>query len=172
MLIPLATAVRPDVRSLLGRRSGHTVTDPRVLASYGSPSAPRSWRRCVNTVFGTARGLGAGALRFPGKRLVDAVVDLPFALPTAVAGIALTALYAPNGWIGPVSRAAGHQGRVYAAGRHGGADLHRPALRGAHGPARAEDLELEVEEAAASLGRDPLADVRPGRASRPWCRPC
>ncbi len=49
---------------------------------------------------------------FPGKRVVSALVDLPFALPTAVAGIALTALYAPNGWVGQLSRPLGHQGRL------------------------------------------------------------
>ena len=52
---------------------------------------------------------------FPGKRFIDALVDLPFALPTAVAGIALTALYAENGWLGALHRAAGIQGRVRAA---------------------------------------------------------
>ena len=51
-------------------------------------------------MFGLLVGLGAGALPFPGKRIVDAMVDLPFALPTAVSGIALTTVYAANGWIG------------------------------------------------------------------------
>jgi sulfate transport system permease protein len=54
----------------------------------------------VNAVFGTIIAWALVRYRFPGRRLLDAFVDLPFALPTAVAGIALTALYAPNGWIG------------------------------------------------------------------------
>ena len=65
------------------------------------------------------------------------MVDLPFALPTAVAGIALTALYAPNGWIGAAARAARHQDRLHAARHRHRADLHRPALRRAHGAAGA-----------------------------------
>ena len=53
---------------------------------------------------------------FPVKRVLDAVVDLPFALPTAVAGIALAAIYAPNGWIGQFLAPLGHQGRLHAVG--------------------------------------------------------
>ena len=91
--------------------------------------------------------------RFPGKRLVDALVDLPFALPTAVSGIALTALYAPNGWIGQSAGAAGHQGGLHAAGRDRRADLHRPAVRRAHACSRRwRTSTAKLEEAAASLG--------------------
>ena len=94
-------------------------TEPRVLASL---------RLTFGASFAAALlNLGAGLLiawvlvryRFPGKRLADALVDLPFALPTAVAGIALTTLYAKNG-------SAGHFHRV---------DVYQPALRGAHGAA-------------------------------------
>ncbi len=90
---------------------------------------------------------------FPGKRLVDALVDLPFALPTAVAGIALTTLYTENGWIGGLLKPFGITGGLHAAGRAGGADLHRPAVRGAQRAAgAARTLDAEIEEAAASLG--------------------
>ena len=79
---------------------------------------------------------------FPGRRIVDALIDLPFALPTAVAGIALTALYAGNGWLGQFLEPLGHQGRVHAARHRRGADLHRPAVRGAHGASRSlQDLD-------------------------------
>ncbi len=77
-----------------------TVTAPRVLASYRLTFGASLAAALVNAVFGM---VVAGVLvrySFPFKRLIDALVDLPFALPTAVAGIALTALYAPNGWIG------------------------------------------------------------------------
>ena len=79
-----------------------------------SRSAPRSPRR-RERVFGLIVAWVLVRYRFPGRRLVDALVDLPFALPTAVAGIALTTLYAPNGWLGRAARAARHQGRVHAA---------------------------------------------------------
>jgi sulfate/thiosulfate transport system permease protein len=91
--------------------------------------------------------------RFPGQRLVDALVDLPFALPTAVAGIALTMLYAPNGWLGrPLQEALGLKvaftplGIVVALTFIGLPFVVRtlqPVI---------EDLDVEVEEAAASLG--------------------
>jgi sulfate transport system permease protein len=63
---------------------------------------------------------------FPGRRFVDALVDIPFALPTAVAGLTLANLYTENGWLGPVPGAAGHPGCVQPAGRR-----HRPHLCGA-----------------------------------------
>jgi len=62
---------------------------------------------CVNLVMGTIVVWALVRYRFPGRRLFDAFIDLPFALPTAVAGIALTALYAPNGWIGGIAAEAG-----------------------------------------------------------------
>jgi len=76
------------------------VTSDRVMASYRLSFGASLIAAVVNAVFG---GIVAWVLvryTFPGKKIVDALVDLPFALPTAVAGIALTALYAPNGWIG------------------------------------------------------------------------
>jgi sulfate/thiosulfate transport system permease protein len=76
------------------------VSSPRVLASYRVTFGSALVAACVNAVFG---GLVAWVLvryRFPGKKLIDALVDLPFALPTAVAGITLASIYAPNGWLG------------------------------------------------------------------------
>jgi len=77
-----------------------TVTDPRVLASYRLSFGAAAIAALVNAVFGVLVAWVLVRYRFPGKALIDALVDLPFALPTAVAGIALTALYAPNGWLG------------------------------------------------------------------------
>ena len=98
---------------------------------------------------------------FPGKRVLDAIVDLPFALPTAVAGIALTAIYAPNGWLGQFLDPLGIKvaftpfGIVVALTFIGLPFVVRtvqPVL---------QDLNLDVEEAAATLGRHAAADARP-----------
>ena len=78
----------------------HAVASPRVLASYRLSFGASFVAALVNVVFGTIVAWVLVRYRFPGRRFLDAVVDLPFALPTAVAGIALTTLYAPNGWIG------------------------------------------------------------------------
>ena len=146
MLIPLGGARSCKTAALgwdavRGRRS----TSPRALAAYRlSASARRSPRRCVNAVFGLVVAWVLVRYRFPGRALVDALVDLPFALPTAVAGIALTALYAQNGWLGPLPRAARHQGRVHAARRRrsrstfiGLPFVVRTRAAGARGPRRA-----------------------------------
>jgi len=77
-----------------------TVTSPRVLASYRLSFGASLAAALTNALFGLVVAWVLVRYRFPGRRLVDALVDLPFALPTAVAGIALTALYAGNGWIG------------------------------------------------------------------------
>jgi len=76
------------------------VTSPRVLASYRLTFSASLAAAVLNAVFGLVIAWVLVRYDFPGKRLVDALVDLPFALPTAVAGITLTALYAQNGWIG------------------------------------------------------------------------
>lgn len=76
------------------------VTAPRVLAAYRLSFGAAFLAALVNAFAGLLLAWVLVRYRFPGRRLVDALVDLPFALPTAVAGIALTALYAPNGWLG------------------------------------------------------------------------
>jgi len=78
----------------------HAVTSPRVLASYRLTFGASLIAALINTVFGLLIAWVLVRYRFPFKKIVDASVDLPFALPTAVAGIALAAIYAPNGWIG------------------------------------------------------------------------
>src|SRR5690606_25702338 len=77
-----------------------TVSNPRALASYRLTFGASLIGATINLVFGLIVAWVLVRYRFPGKRIIDALVDLPFALPTAVAGIALTALYAPNGWVG------------------------------------------------------------------------
>jgi len=77
-----------------------TVTSPRVMASYKLSFGASLLAAAINAVFGLMLAWVLVRYSFPGKKIIDALVDLPFALPTAVAGIALTALYAPNGWLG------------------------------------------------------------------------
>ncbi len=99
VLLPLSTAF---VRSAeLGPiEFWRVVTTPRVLASLRLSFGASLLAAQINAVFGFIIAWALARTRFPGRRLFDAMIDLPFALPTAVAGIALTALYAPNGWIG------------------------------------------------------------------------
>ena len=77
-----------------------TVTSPRVLHSYEISFGLSFFAAAINTFFGLILAWVLARYQFPFKKIIDAIVDLPFALPTAVAGIALTALYAPNGWVG------------------------------------------------------------------------
>ncbi|WP_425065318.1 sulfate ABC transporter permease subunit CysT [Reyranella sp.] len=78
----------------------HVATTPRVMAALEVSFVTSLLAALLNAVFGTLVAWVLVRYDFPGRRLLDAAVDLPFALPTAVAGIALAALYAPNGWIG------------------------------------------------------------------------
>ncbi len=77
-----------------------TITDPRVLAAFRLSFLASFAAALINLVFGLVVAWVLVRYTFPGKRLIDGLVDLPFALPTAVAGIALTDVYSPNGWLG------------------------------------------------------------------------
>src|ERR1700738_3758982 len=76
------------------------VTAPRVLASYQVTSGTSLMAAGINALFGAVVAWILVRYKFPGRKMLDAMVDLPFALPTSVAGIALAAIYAPNGWLG------------------------------------------------------------------------
>lgn len=78
----------------------NTILDPRVISSYKISFGASIGAALINTVFGFIVAWVLVRYSFPGKRIVDALVDLPFALPTAVAGIALTTIYSQNGWVG------------------------------------------------------------------------
>ncbi len=128
------------------------VAAPRVLASYRLTFGASFIAACVNLVFGLLIAWVLVRYQFPGKKVVDALVDLPFALPTAVAGISLTALLAGNGWVGQYFEPLGIQlafnlnGVVIALIFIGLPFVVRtvqPVL---------EDSEKELEEAATSLG--------------------
>jgi sulfate transport system permease protein len=99
VLIPLSAAFLKTAQ-LTWPAFVDIVTAPRVVASYRLTFGASLGAATINMVFGLIVAWVLVRYRFPGKRLVDALVDLPFALPTAVAGIALTGLFAPNGWFG------------------------------------------------------------------------
>ena len=93
-----------------------TVTSPRVLASYRLTFGASLAAAALNGVFGLVVAWVLARHRFPGQKVMDALVDLPFALPTAVAGIALTSLYSPNGWFGrPLEGSASFSPRTTTA---------------------------------------------------------
>jgi sulfate transport system permease protein len=128
------------------------VASPRALASYRLTFGAAFLGAAVNVVFGTILAWTLVRYRFPGRKLVDALVDLPFALPTAVAGIALTALYAPNGWVGQWLAPLG----IHVAFTPAGVVLALtfiglPFVVRTVEPVL-QDLDAEVEEAAMSLG--------------------
>jgi sulfate/thiosulfate transport system permease protein len=99
VLIPLAALILKTT-TLTWAEFIQDVTNPRVVASYKLTFGASLIGAVLNSVFGVIVAWVLVRYEFPGKKLIDAMVDLPFALPTAVAGITLTALYAPNGWIG------------------------------------------------------------------------
>ncbi len=99
VLIPLSAAFLRS-GTLGPRQFWHVVTAPRVLASLRLSFGASLLAALINAVFGFIIAWALTRRRFPLRRIFDAIIDLPFALPTAVAGIALTALYSTNGWIG------------------------------------------------------------------------
>jgi len=151
VLIPLA-AVFLKTAELSLAEFWNVVTAPRVVASYKLSFGMSLLAAAINAVFGLMLAWALVRYSFPGKKLIDALVDLPFALPTAVAGISLTALYAKNGWIGQFLEPLGIQvafkplGVLVALVFIGLPFVVRtvqPIL---------EDLDTELEEAATSLG--------------------
>lgn len=128
------------------------VADPRVVASYRVTLTTSFAAACVNGVFGLIVAWVLVRYQFPGRRFVDAVVDLPFALPTAVAGITLTTLYAPNGWLGRPLAAVGIPVAFTPTGIAVALIfIGLPFVIRALQPV-IQELDLELEEAAASLG--------------------
>jgi sulfate ABC transporter, permease protein CysT len=99
VLIPLA-GVFVKTTGLSWNEFWAVITNPRVIASYRISFTTSFFAAFTNLVFGLLVAWVLVRYRFPGKKIIDSLVDLPFALPTAVAGIALTAIYAPNGWVG------------------------------------------------------------------------
>jgi len=151
VLLPLSAVVL-KASTLTWAQAWEVVSSPRALASYRITFGASAIAAAVNAVFGVLVAWVLARYRFPGRTLVDALVDLPFALPTAVSGIALTAVYARNGWIGQwleplgVKAAFSPLGVVIALTFIGLPFVVRtvqPVL---------EETEVELEEAAAVLG--------------------
>jgi sulfate transport system permease protein len=129
-----------------------TVTEPRVLASYRLSFGASFLAALVNAAFGLLIAWVLVRYTFPGKRLVDALVDLPFALPTAVAGISLTFLFAPNGWVGKYLDPLGIKVAFTPLGVTVALIfIGLPFVVRTVQPVL-QDLSQELEEAAASLG--------------------
>lgn len=136
------------------------VTAPRVVASYKLSFGAALLAAAINSVFGLILAWILVRYRFPGRKLVDALIDLPFALPTAVAGLALTALFSEKGWIGQV---LGHSGIKVAFTPLGVlvalVFIGLPFLTRSVQPVLL-DLDRSYEEAAATLGASPWQRFR------------
>jgi sulfate transport system permease protein len=159
VLVPISAAFL-KVTGLSWPAFVDVVTAPRVMASYRLTFGASFLAALINAACGLLVAWVLVRYRFPGKRLADALVDLPFALPTAVAGIALTGLFAPNGWIGALLVPLGIKvaftplGVLVALTFIGLPFVVRtvqPVL---------ETLPPELEEAAATLGASPGATFR------------
>lgn len=151
VLIPLS-AVFIKASSMSLADFWQAVTAPRVLASYQLTFGAALLAALVSLVFGLMLAWVLVRYSFPGKRWVDALIDLPFALPTAVAGIALTALYAPTGWVGQLLEPLGIQVAFKPLGIWIAlVFIGLPFVVRTVQPVL-EDLDTELEEAAASLG--------------------
>ena len=153
VLVPLAALV-VEGAGLSPADFWRTVTDPRALASYRLSFGASLLAASINAFFGLIVAWTLVRYRFPGRRWVDAVIDLPFALPTAVSGIALATVFGPQGWIGQWLVPLGVQvaytriGVVVALTLIG-----LPFVVRAVQPAL-EEVATSVEEAAESLGAD------------------
>jgi len=151
VLVPLSALFLKSA-TLTWERFWSVVSDPRVVASYKLTFGASLIGALINAFFGFIVAWTLVRYSFPGKRLMDAMVDLPFALPTAVSGIALTAVYSQNGWIGRWLERAGIKGAFSPLGVTIALTfIGLPFVVRTLQPAL-EDLDVEVEEAAASLG--------------------
>lgn len=159
VLIPLS-ALLLNSTGLTWGKFWEVATDPRVLASYKVSLLTAAAAGLIDTVLGLLLAWVLVRYDFPGKKIFDAMIDLPFALPTAVAGVSLTAIYSQNGWIGSLFEPLGIRlafspiGITLALMFIGIPFVVRtvqPVL---------QDLDAEVEEAAATLGASRLRTFR------------
>src|SRR5688572_11247274 len=155
VLIPLATV--PWKASSMGWDAlVAAVTSPRAIASYRLTFGASLAAASINAVFGVIVAWVLVRYDFRGKRILDALVDLPFALPTAVGGLALTALYAKNGWLGAPLAKLGIQVAFAPLGIAAALTfVGLPFVVRTVQPVL-EDLDPEMEEAAAMLGASRL----------------
>jgi sulfate transport system permease protein len=155
VLVPLSTLFLKTA-TLTWPRFWQTISDEEVVAAFKLSFGASFVAAVINVVFGVLVAWVLARYRFPGKRFIDGLVDLPFALPTAVAGIALTAVYAPNGWIGRYLEPHGLKVAFAPAGVVVALTfIGLPFVVRTVQPVL-EDLDAEIEEAAASLGASRL----------------
>jgi len=159
VLIPLSALIFRTAGLTWGEFVG-TVTAPRVLASYKVTFGAAVIAAVINSIFGVLVAWVLVRYRFTGRRIVDALVDLPFALPTAVAGITLATIYSPNGWVGRYLEPHGIKvaftplGIILAMTFIGLPFVVRtvqPVI---------EEIEVELEEAAVCLGANRLQTLQ------------
>ena len=159
VLIPLA-ALFVRTATLSWAEFWATVSAPRAVASYRLTVGASLVGASLNAVFGFIVAWVLVRYRFPGRRVVDAMVDLPFALPTAVSGIALTTVYSQHGWIGRYLEPLGIKAAFSPLGVTIALTfIGLPFVVRTLQPAL-EDLEADVEEAAASLGASQMQTFR------------
>jgi sulfate transport system permease protein len=158
VLLPLAALIAKTT-TMGWAEFWETVTHPRVLASYRLTFGASLVAALLNALFGFMVAWTLVRYKFPGKRIVDAMVDLPFALPTAVSGIALTAIYSHNGWVGHWLEQVGIKAAYTPLGITIALTfIGLPFVVRTLQPAL-EDLEKESEEASASLGANRLQTI-------------
>lgn len=151
MLIPLATLFLKTA-TMSWDQFWAAVMSSRTLAAYRLSFGASLVAALINSFFGFLVAWVLARYTFPGKSIVDALVDLPFALPTAVAGIALTAIYSPNGWIGQYLAKIGVQSAFSPLGITLALTfIGLPFVVRTIQPVL-EDLDPAIEEAASSLG--------------------
>ena len=159
VLFPLAALIIKGSSPSLAQLKD-ILLDPRALASYRLSFGAAMLAATINAVFGFIVAWTLVRYEFPGRRLVDALIDLPFALPTAVSGIALTAVFAPNGWLGQKLATVGVQvaytwiGVVVALTLIG-----LPFVVRSVQPALIE-VQRDLEDAAETLGASPFQIFR------------
>jgi sulfate/thiosulfate transport system permease protein len=159
VLLPLS-GLALKARGMSGADFAAAVTSDRAQAAIGLSLGAAVTAAAVNAVFGLLVAWVLVRYRFPGRRLVDACVDLPFALPTSVAGIALTAVYSPTGWLGRLLAPLGVQVAFTRLGVLVALTfIGLPFVVRAVQPVL-EDLDPEFEDAAASLGATRLQTFR------------
>jgi len=151
VLIPMAALIM-RAGSLPLDEFWRIATEPRALASYRLTFGASLLAACVNAVFGFIIAWTLVRYEFPGRRLVDAIIDLPFALPTAVSGIALATVFSPNGWLGVHLESIGIQVAYTWVGVTVALTLiGLPFVVRSVQPAL-EEVDVSLEEAAESLG--------------------
>ncbi len=185
VLIPLAALVLKTTEMSFAQFWAVT-TDPIVLASYRLTFTASFLAALINGIFGLIVAWALVRYQFPGGRFFDALIDFPFALPTAVAGLTYASLYLKDGWIGGIGprlvagvNARRRLGRAGAAARargagladlslhrghdrhRAGSDFRRPALRRAHRPAGPDRMGSGIRDRRAQSRRRPLHDLPP-----------